>query len=84
MSVMFYIYVVPGYHTEQVLSLIAKGRIVARVQPLRCLLFLLPNYIHICAIVMHHFSYLDKRKVVQQEYSQPPMLPSPYFRWVVN
>ena len=30
------------------------------------------------------FSYIDKREVLQQEYSQPPILPSPHFRWVVN
>ena len=33
---------------------------------------------------MEWFSYLDKREVLQKEYSQPPILPSPYFRWVVN
>ena len=33
---------------------------------------------------MQYFSYLDKRDVFQQEYSQPPILPSPHFRWVVN
>ena len=30
----------------------ANGCIVARVLPLRCFLFVLPNYIHICAIIM--------------------------------
>ena len=30
------------------------------------------------------FSYIDKREVLQQEYSQPPILPSPHLRWVVN
>ena len=30
------------------------------------------------------FSYTDKREVLQQEYSQPPILPFPHFRWVVN
>ena len=29
-------------------------------------------------------SYLAKREVLQQEYSPPPILPSPHFRWVVN
>ena len=33
---------------------------------------------------MQWFSYLDKREVLQQEYSQPPILPSPHFRWVVK
>ena len=30
------------------------------------------------------FPYLDKKEVLQQEYSPPSILPSPYFRWVVN
>ena len=30
------------------------------------------------------FSYIDKREVLQQEYSQPQILPSPHFQWVVN
>ena len=30
-------------------SLMAKGSIVARVLPMRCFLFLLPNYIHVYA-----------------------------------
>ena len=29
-------------------------------------------------------SYCDKREVLQQEYSQHTILPSPHFRWVVN
>ena len=33
---------------------------------------------------MQYFSYLDKREVLQQEYSQPLIIPSPHFRWVVN
>ena len=33
---------------------------------------------------MQWFSYLDKREVLQQEYSQAPILTSPHFRWVVN
>ena len=33
---------------------------------------------------MQYISYLEKRGVLQQEYSQPPTLPSPHFRWVVN
>ena len=57
---------------------------MARVQSLRCFLFLLPNYIRLYAIIRQYFSYLDKREVLQQEYSQVPILPSPHFRWVVN
>ena len=30
------------------------------------------------------FAYTGKREVLQQNYSQPPILPSHYFRWVVN
>ena len=33
---------------------------------------------------MQWFLYLDKREVLQQEYSLPPILPSPHFRWVVK
>ena len=33
---------------------------------------------------MHHFLHFNKREVLQQEYSQPPILPSPRFLWVVN
>ena len=58
-------------------SMMAKGCIVAFILPLRCFLFLLPNY----CIVIQWFSYLDKRQALQQEYSQPPILPSPHFRW---
>ena len=70
-------------HTVTV-SMMAKGCIVARVLPLRSFLFLLPNYIHVYVIIMQYISYLDEREVLQQEYSQPPILPSPHFQWVVN
>ena len=33
-------------------SMMAKGSIVARVLPLKCFLFLLPNYLHVYAIIM--------------------------------
>ena len=33
---------------------------------------------------MQWFSYIDKREVLQQEYSKPPILLSPHFWWVVN
>ena len=29
-------------------------------------------------------SYFDKREVLQQEYSQPQIFPSPHIRWVGN
>ena len=51
---------------------------------MRCFLFLLPNYINFLCIIMQWFLYLDKEEVLQQEYPQPPLLPSPHFRWVVN
>ena len=35
-------------------------------------------------IIMQWFWYLDKREVLQQEYSKPPIHPSPHFRWVAN
>ena len=62
----------------------AKGCIVAWVLPLRCFLFLLHNYLHVYAIMMHQLTYLDKREVLQQEYSQPSILHSPRFWWVVT
>ena len=33
---------------------------------------------------MQLFPYTGKREALQQEYSQPPILPSPHFRWVVK
>ena len=33
-------------------SMMAKGCIVARLLPMRCFLFLLPEYIHVYAIIM--------------------------------
>ena len=68
------IYILTKAHRATV-SMMAKGCIVARVLPLRCFLFLLPNYMHVYAIIMQHFSHFDKREVFQQEYSQPPILP---------
>ena len=53
------------------------------VLPLRCFLLLLPNNIH-CNAIMQKFSYVDKREVLQQEYSQPPILPFSHFPWVVK
>ena len=58
--------------------------ITAWVLPLRCFLFLLPSYIHVYTIIMHQFTYLNTREVLQQEYSQLPILPSPHFRWEVE
>ena len=63
-------------------SIMAKGCIVAWLLPLRCSLFVLPDFIHIYAIIIQNV--LVKREVLQQEYSQPPILPSPHFWWVVK
>ena len=65
-----------------VVSMMTKGSILTRVLPLRCFFFLLPNYIHVYAIIMIWFHNCDKREVLQQEYSQHTILPSPHFRWV--
>ena len=63
----------------------AKGCIVARVLPLRCFLFLLPNYMYAYnAIIMQHFSHVGTREVLQQEYSRFPIFPSHHFLWVVK
>ena len=32
---------------------------------------------------MQYRSYTDRRGVLQQEYSKPPILLTPHFRWVV-
>ena len=56
---------------------------MATVLHLRCI-FILLDYIHVNAIMMQYFSYLDKREVLQPEYSQPPILPSPPLWRVVN
>ena len=51
----------------------AAGSVMSKecigVLPLRCFLFLLPNYIHVYVFKMKYFSYLDKRGVLQQAYS---------------
>ena len=47
-------------------------------------IILLSKYILIYAISVQYFSYIDKMWVLQQEYSQPPVLPYPHFWWVVN
>ena len=47
------------------------------------LIFTTQPYQFLC-IIMQSFPYVDKREVLQQEYSQHPILPSPHFWWVVN
>ena len=48
-----------------------KVYIVAWALRLMSFLFLLPNYINVYPTIMQQFSYIDKGKVLQQEYSQP-------------
>ena len=64
--------------------MMAKGCIVAWVLPLTCFFFLLPNYMYIRVYAIIIFSHIDKRGVLQQENSQPPIPPSPHFQWVVK
>ena len=59
-------------------SIMAKMCIVVQILPLRCFLFLLPIYTHVHAIIMEYLSHFDKKEVLEQEYSQPPILPSPH------
>ena len=77
-----------GRHNDQDLkgsvSMVVKGCIVAWVLPLRFSLFSLPDYIHIHAFIMRCYASIEKRGVLQQEYSWPPILSSPHFPWVVN
>ena len=65
-------------------SIMTQGCILAKVLPLRCFLSLLPNHIHVYAITMEYFTDLDKREVLQQEYFQPPILPSSHFQQVLK
>ena len=47
------------------------------------ILFLLPNYIPVMPFYCNSFHIMTS-EVLQQEYSQPPILTSPNFWWVVN
>ena len=60
----------------------AKGFIVAWVL-WGVSYFYYPTIYQLFCIIMQWFSYLNKRRVLQQEYSQPPILPSPHFQWVL-
>ena len=33
---------------------------------------------------MNYLSYVDKRGILKQQYTQAPILPSPHFRWAVK
>ena len=56
-------------------SITAKGCFVAGVLPLRCFLFQLPNYIHICAIIMQYFSLLTRGKYCNRNTPNPQYFP---------
>ena len=43
-------------------SMMVKGCFVALVLLLRCFLFLLPNYIHVYAIIMQYFHILSRNQ----------------------
>ena len=45
-------------------------------------LIFLPKFVHLYAIIMQEFSYLDES--IATGYSQPPILISPHLRWVVK
>ena len=61
-------------HTATV-SMTTKGCIVAGILPLKCFLFLLPKYIHVYAIMMQQFSYLDKGKYCNRNTPDPQYSP---------
>ena len=48
------------------------------------LIFTTQLYMHVYTIIVQHFSHFDTRELLQQGYSQPQILPSPHFQWVVN
>ena len=56
-------------------SILAKGCIVARVLPLRYFLFLLPNYIHICTIIMQYVYILTRGKYCNRNTPNPQYFP---------
>ena len=67
-----------------VVSMMAKGCIVAHCTASEVfLVFTTQPYSGQCNYDAT-FPYLDKRKVLQQVYSQTPILPSPHLWWVVN
>ena len=56
-------------------SMVAKGCIVARVLPLRCLLFLLPNYINFSAPYCNGFHILTRGKYCNRNTPNPQYFP---------
>ena len=47
------------------------------------LIFTTQSYSYLCNYDVT-FPYIDKREVLQQDYTKTPILPCPHFRWVVN
>ena len=52
-------------------SMMARGCIVALVLPLRCFLFLLPNYIHVYANMMQYCHILTRGKYCDRNTPNP-------------
>ena len=48
------------------------------------IILIFTTQLFISVLISYNSLYLDKREVLQQEYSQHPILPSPHFRWVLN
>ena len=65
-------------------SIVAMGCIAARVLPLRCFLFLLPNYTNmlVCFFLLAIVS--DEPEVFLPKYSQTAILHAAHFRRVVK
>ena len=61
----------------------AKGSIVAWILPLRCFLFLLPNYTNILVCVFLFALFTDEPEVFIPKYSQTAILHGIHFRRVV-
>ena len=64
-------------------SMMAKGSIVARVLPLRCFLFLLPNYTFFSVFFLFAL-FTDEPEVFLPEYSQTAILHAAHFQRVVK
>ena len=64
-------------------SILAKGYIVTLILPLRCFLFLLPNYINILVFFLFAL-FSDEPEVFLPKYSQAVILHAAHFRRVIN
>ena len=63
-------------------SIIAKGCIVAL--PLRCFLFLLPNYTNILVFYFLFELFSDEPEVFLAKSAQTAILHAAHFRWIVK